>query len=329
MFVVSALHFQPQGSGDADKTGTRLAQAGTAPTQQPEAFSEVPRDPGTQFSYSAPVAVKKAKVASEAGERSAPAPLRTRLAAALAALDQASSGRERENLARYGIHTADRVLGVSMANVQRLAKQLGRDQELALALWDSGCYEARLLTSFVAEPERITPALMDRWCREFDNWAVCDTLCFHLFDRVPHAWSKIRKWSTAREEFVRRGAFALLASIAGHDKHAADALFLDGLGLIERAATDDRNFVKKAVNWALRRIGRRNRALNQAALAVSTRLAASEDAVARWVGRGALKELTSLPVKRALAKQKAQPLRTGSVVTAGDGLDTPRRRSGP
>jgi 3-methyladenine DNA glycosylase AlkD len=122
------------------------------------------------------VAKKKANAASKMSNAGAPAPLRTRLAAALATLEKASTGRERENLARYGISTKDRVLGVSMANIRKLAKQLGRDHELALALWDSGCYEARLLTAFVAEPERVTPALMESWCREFDNWAVCDTV---------------------------------------------------------------------------------------------------------------------------------------------------------
>jgi 3-methyladenine DNA glycosylase AlkD len=255
--------------------------------------------------------VAKKKVLTPPNSGSDGAPLPARLGAALAALEKASTAGERGNLARYGISTKDRVLGVSMANIQRLAKDLGRDHELALALWERRCYEARLLTAFVAEPERVTKALMDQWCRELDNWAVCDTLCFHLFDRVPHAWSKIRKWSGARGEFVKRASFALMASIAGHDKLAPDVLFLEGLVLIEGAAADDRNFVKKAVSWALRRIGRRNLALNRAAVALAARLAASEEPAARWLGRGALKELASAPVMRALAqasKRGALPL---------------------
>jgi 3-methyladenine DNA glycosylase AlkD len=228
-----------------------------------------------------------------------PTTLTLQVRAALEALRALSTQRDRDNLSRFGI-TAKSALGVSMANVQKLAKKLGQNHELALALWDTGCYEARLLTAFVAEPSRLTPAQMERWVKTFDNWAECDTLCFFLFDRVPHAWDKIRKWSAQKPEFVKRSAFALMASIAGHDKAAGDAPFLEGLALIERAASDDRNFVKKAVSWALRRIGRRNPALNRAAVALSARLAASSDATERWLGRSAHKELTSALVVRAL-----------------------------
>jgi 3-methyladenine DNA glycosylase AlkD len=220
--------------------------------------------------------------------------------AALGALEAMSTTRDRENLARFGI-TAQNALGVSMANVQRLAKRLGRSHALAAELWKTGCYEARLLTSFVDEPARVTPAQMDRWCRDFDNWGICDTVCFHLFDRTPHAWSKVEQWHDQRGEFVRRAAFALLASLALHDKRAGDAPFIEGLVLVERAATDERNFVKKGVSWALRLIGRRNRALNARALIVARRLAASPDAAARWVGNGTLKELQGAIVMRRLA----------------------------
>ena len=234
-----------------------------------------------------------------------PTTITQQVRAALEALRALSTKRDRDNLARFGI-TAKSALGVSMANVQKLAKNLGQNHELALALWDTGCYEARLLTAFVAEPSRLSPAQMERWVKAFDNWAVCDTLCFFLFDRVPHAWDKIRKWSTQNPEFVKRSAFALMASIAGHDKDASDEVFLEGLALVERAASDDRNFVKKAVSWALRRIGRRNQVLNRAAVALSARLAASSDATERWLGRSAHKELTSALVVRALTpKQKS------------------------
>jgi 3-methyladenine DNA glycosylase AlkD len=142
---------------------------------------------------------------------------------------------------------------------------------------------------------------MDRWCRDFDNWGICDTLCFHLFDRTPHAWRKIEQWHDRKPEFVRRAAFALLASVALHDKRAADQPFIDSLALIEHAATDERNFVKKGVSWALRLIGRRNVPLNGEALSVARRLAASSSPPARWIGKDAVKELTSPLVMRRLS----------------------------
>jgi 3-methyladenine DNA glycosylase AlkD len=220
--------------------------------------------------------------------------------AALASLEKMSTRRDRDNLARFGI-TAHKALGVSMANIQVLAKRLGRDHGLADALWKTGWYEARLLTSFVDEPARVTPAQMDRWCRDFDNWGICDTVCFHLFDKTPHAWGRVLKWADSRQEFVKRAAFALLASLALHDKRAGDEAFVQYLPLIERAATDERNFVKKGVSWALRLIGRRNSALNAAAVTIARRLSVSPEAAARWVGKGALKELTSPLVMRQLA----------------------------
>ena len=209
----------------------------------------------------------------------------------------------RNGMARYAI-PSDRAFGVSMSNVQSLAKRLGRSHELADALWNTGWYEARLLAAYVDEPARVTPAQMDRWCRDFDNWAVCDTVCFALFDRTPHAWRKVGQWSRRREEFVKRAAFALLWGLTVHDKGAGDAPFIRGLLLVERAATDERHFVKKAVNMALRSIGKRNPALNAAAVAVARRLAASPQAAARWVGKDALRELTSPMVARRLAARR-------------------------
>jgi 3-methyladenine DNA glycosylase AlkD len=203
-------------------------------------------------------------------------------------------------MARYGIITP-KMFGVSMATMQQLAKRLGRDHELALALWDTGWFEARILTAFVDDPAQVTAAQMDRWARDFDNWAICDTLCFKLFDRTPHAWRKVDQWSKRRDEFVKRAAFALLASLALHDKSKPDAPFLKSLELIEKSATDERNFVKKGVSWALRTIGRRNQTLNVAATASARRLAASSDATARWVGKDALKDITRPMVLQKLA----------------------------
>jgi len=219
---------------------------------------------------------------------------------ALTWLKRHSSKRNREGMARYAI-PSDHALGVSVSDIRVLGKRLGRNHELAAALWDTGWYEARMLTSFVDEPARVTPAQMDRWCRDFDNWAICDTLCFHLFDRTPHAWQKVTQWSGKRDEFGKRAAFALLWALTVHDKQAGDQPFVQGLRLIEQAADDDRNFVKKAVNMALRAIGKRNLALNTAAVATARRLADSPEASARWVGKDALRELTSAAMSRRLA----------------------------
>ena len=202
-------------------------------------------------------------------------------------------------MARYGL-PSDNALGVAVSDIRALAKQLGRNHALALALWKTGIYEARMLVSFVGDPERVTPTQMDHWCRYFDSWGICDTLCFHLFDKTPHAFAKVRQWSDKPAEFEKRAAFALLSSLAGHDKTTGDKPFLDGLRLIEHAATDERNFVKKGVNWSLRGIGRRNRALNVAAVKVARRLADSSHPAARWVGKDALRELTNPKVLRRI-----------------------------
>ncbi len=232
-----------------------------------------------------------------------PTPTSTQVAEALAWLAAHSSADIVANYApRYGI-TASNALGVSMSDIKLLAKQIGRDHEFALALWDSGCYEARLLCSLVDDPTQVTPAQMDRWCRDFDNWGVCDTLCFNLFDRSAYAWDKVEQWSSARDEFVKRAAFALLASIALHDKKTADAPFIESLGLIERASDDPRNFVKKAVSWALRGVGRRNAALHARALALARRMVESSDATTRWIGRDAVKDLTGASAQKRISKR--------------------------
>jgi 3-methyladenine DNA glycosylase AlkD len=215
--------------------------------------------------------------------------------AVLTWLERRGSRRNRDGMARYGI-VAPKVFGVSMATMRPLVKRLGRNHELALALWNSGYLEARILASFVDEPARVSPGQMERWAADFDNWAVCDSVCIHLFDRTPHAWRKVPVWARRRSEFVRRAAFAMLAGLAVHDTHADDRAFLQMLPLIERAAADERNFVKKAVNWALRQIGKRNAALNAAAIVVARRLTHRDERAARWIGADARRELTSTAV---------------------------------
>ncbi|MGH7589336.1 MAG: DNA alkylation repair protein [Gemmatimonadota bacterium] len=220
-------------------------------------------------------------------------------------LERRGSRRNVEGMARYGFHT-DRAFGVPMGTMQSLAKRLGKDHALAIALWESGWYEARTVAAFVDDPKHVTRRQMNAWASDFDNWAICDTVCFHLFDRTPFAWGKARQWSSSPREFVKRASFALMASLAGHDKTASDAQFLALLPLIEQGARDERNFVKKGVTWALRRIGRRDLALNKAALAVATRLSKSEDLACRWVGKDAVRELASAKVRSLLARGARQ-----------------------
>ena len=209
----------------------------------------------------------------------------------LAWLKKKGTRRTVLGMARYGI-VAKRAFGVPMGTLLSLRKKLGMDHDLAIALWASGWYEARLLASLVGDPTRVTRRQMNAWAASFENWADCDTVCFNLFDRTPFAWERARHWATSPREFVKRGGFVLMACLALHDKAAADKRFLALLPLIERGAGDERNFVKKAVSWALRGIGRRNHSLHAAAVAVAKRLAQSKPSAARWVGHDALRQLS-------------------------------------
>lgn len=195
----------------------------------------------------------------------------------------------RDGMARYAI-PSDRAFGVPVGALRDYAKSRPKSHELAEALWATGWYEARMLACFVDEPAKVTAEQMDRWRRDFDNWAICDHACFHLFDRTPHAFGKVAAWAKLKDEFGKRAAFALLASLALHDKSAPDEAFAKCLPLVEKAATDDRNFVKKGVLWALRSVVRR-KGTKAAAKALALRLAASESAAARWIGKGAAKEI--------------------------------------
>lgn len=233
-------------------------------------------------------------------------PLSEQVADALAQLERRATKATRDGMARYAI-PSDRALGVGMRDIQAIAKSFGRNHDLAAALWKTGVYEARMLTAYVADPAQLTAAQMDGWARDFDNWAVCDTLCFTLFDRSPLAWRRAEAWSTRRDEFVRRAAFALVASMALHHKGGDDAPFRASLDWIERAADDERNFVKKGVNWALRSIGRRSMALHRDAVSLAQRLGASPQAHTRWIGKDALRELMNAKVVARLAAKRKTP----------------------
>jgi 3-methyladenine DNA glycosylase AlkD len=225
----------------------------------------------------------------------------------LAWLQRQGSTRNVEGMARFGIRPA-RAFGVSMPTIQRFARESGRNHELATALWKTGWHEARLLAAFVADPQLQTRREMNAWAGDFDNWAVCDNTCVHLFSRTPFAWEKSQRWSRSPREFVKRAGFTLMAALAVHDKAATDESFLALLNLVEREATDGRHFVMKAVNWALRQIGKRNCRLHAAALNIASRLSEAEDSTSRWVGRDACRELASPHVRLRMAR-KNQPAR--------------------
>ncbi len=235
-----------------------------------------------------------------------------RVAAILAEVRSMGSARNRAGMARYGINVAH-AFGVSVYDLRRIAKRLGTDHALALSLWSTGNHEARLLACFVDDPAAVTGAQMESWARAFDSWDVCDQATTSLFDRTAHRWTKARAWAARDDEWVRRAGFALMAGLASHDRAASGGDFKRLLPLIERAAGDERNFVKKAVNWALRNIGKRNRALHAAALACARRIQAAANRraggerggdagarSARWVAADALRELDSDKVRKRL-----------------------------
>jgi 3-methyladenine DNA glycosylase AlkD len=205
-------------------------------------------------------------------------------------------------MARYGIDPKN-ALGVSVPALRALAKRVGRDHATALALWKTGIHEARSLAGLVDEPAKVTEAQLERWARDFDSWDICDGVCSNLFDRTPFARDKAIEWSACPEEYVKRAGFVLMAALAVHDKKAPDALFREFLPLIEREATDERNFVKKAVNWALRQIGKRNRALNRDAIAAAKRIRRIDSRAARWIAADALRELEGAAVQARLKRK--------------------------
>lgn len=213
-----------------------------------------------------------------------------------------------EGMARFGIDTTS-ALGLSVPQIRNIARRVGCSQTLAEELWDTRIHEARWLASLVADPQAITRSTMDRWVRDFHSWDVCDACCCNLFDRTPHAWTKIPKWAAGKREYVRRAAFSTIAGLAVQDKSASDQLFLDQLPLIEKYAFDDRNFVRKAVNWALRNIGKRNARLLPATIACAERIREQGTRSARWIAADALRELRP-KAQRALSRGRARPKRT-------------------
>ena len=194
-------------------------------------------------------------------------------------------------MARYGISTSN-TLGVKIPILRELVKQNRRDHALAQQLWATGIHEARLMATMVDDPKQVTEKQMERWVRDFNSWDICDQCCSNLFDKTSFAWDKAVEWCHREEEFVRRAGFVLMAALSVHDKKAADERFLPFLTLIEHGASDERNFVKKAVNWALRQIGKRNPRLRKAAMQTARQIQQQDSKAARWVAADALRELS-------------------------------------
>jgi 3-methyladenine DNA glycosylase AlkD len=222
----------------------------------------------------------------------------------LVQLRRLGSRKNVAGMARYGIR-AKKVYGVAKPKMDALAKRIGKSHQLALQLWASGVHDARILAGLVDEAQHVTAAQMDRWVRDFDNWDVCDGTCCHLFAYAAPAWQKAVQWSRRKPEFQKRAGFALMAYLAVHDKDAADAEFLRLLPVIRREARDERNFVRKAVNWALRQIAKRNLKLNGAAIREAERIQKMDSRAARWIAMDALRELRSEAVQRRLRRKRA------------------------
>jgi 3-methyladenine DNA glycosylase AlkD len=221
----------------------------------------------------------------------------------VAELKERGTRRNVEGMARFGIR-AKICYGVAKPDLDAIAKRIGKNHEIALQLWQTGIHDARILAGMVDEPCKVTASQMESWVREFDNWDTCDGTCCHLFVFAKPAWSKARLWSSRKNEFQKRAGFALAAYLAYRDKTAPDSEFNKYLKLIDREARDERNFVRKAVNWALRNIGKRNRALNRAAIQTAERLRSSDLAVTRWIAADALRELQSEAVQARLRRKE-------------------------
>lgn len=208
-----------------------------------------------------------------------------------------------KGMARYGINPKNN-LGVSIYKLRPIAKEIGKDHELALKLWGSGIHDARLLACFIEDPAKATGGQMDFWAKDFDSWDVCDQACTSLFDLTPLAWTKVFEWAKRDEEFVKRAAFSLIAGLAVHDKKASDKKFEQFSHLIKKHSIDERNYVKKAVNWALRNIGKRNLALNKQMIKLSNEIQKIDSKSAKWIASDAMRELTSEKVQKRLVEKE-------------------------
>ncbi len=219
-------------------------------------------------------------------------------------LDKLQSKAQPEQLkgmAKYGM-TVEQRLGVSVPDMRKLAKEIGKDHKLALDLWRTGIAEARIMAAMVGDPDKLTEEQMEEWVKGINSWDVCDQVCTNLFEKNHLAWKKIVDWSEREEEFVKRTAFSLIACLAWHDKKASNEKFVELLTVIIQGATDERNFVKKAVNWALRNIGKRNLSLNKAAINTAREIQRLDSKAARWIASDAIRELESDAIQSRLKR---------------------------
>jgi 3-methyladenine DNA glycosylase AlkD len=210
-----------------------------------------------------------------------------------------SSSKNREGMERFGINIAT-AYGTSVPALRKIAKQIGKNHNLAIELWHTKIHEAQILASMIAEPEKLTEKQMDEWIKDFNSWDVCDQVCLNLFDKTAIAYKKAGEWSARYDEFEKRAGFALMAALATHDKNAPDKNFIKFLPIITRKSGDDRNFVKKSVNWALRQIGKRNLTLNKLAIKTAEEIQKIDSKTAKWMATDALHELTSSAVQDRL-----------------------------
>lgn len=217
-------------------------------------------------------------------------------------LKSAGSPKSLAGMARFGINT-NNAFCVSMPDIRKIAKDAGKSHSLALELWNSGIHEAKTLASMVDEPQLVTELQMEERVKKFDSWDVCDQVCGNLFDKTEFAYKKAEEWSSRKEEFVKRAGFVLMACLAVHDKKAEDACFIKLFPIIRRESVDERNFVRKAVNWTLRQIGKRNMNLNKLAIKTAEEILLIDSKSAKWVASDALRELKSVNVQKRL-KQK-------------------------
>jgi 3-methyladenine DNA glycosylase AlkD len=219
-------------------------------------------------------------------------------------LEALSDLRRAKAMAAWAGIKAHTILGISIPNLRRIAEETGRNHVLAQDLWASGVHEARLVACMIDDPRMVTEDQLESWVGDFDSWDLCDQCCSNLFDKTVFAYQKAVEWSSRSEEYVKRAGFAMMATLAVHDKKANDDVFLRFLPIIERGSVDERNFVKKAVNWALRQIGKRNKLLNEAAIETAESILRVDSKVARWIASDALKELTSPMVQRRLGSRR-------------------------
>ena len=216
-------------------------------------------------------------------------------------LNSLSSAKSRDGMGRFGIDVKY-ALGVSVTKLRKVAKTLGRDHKLSIGLWKSRVHEARILASMIDEPDLVTERQMERWVKDFNSWDLCDECCGNLFDKTRYAYNKVVEWSDREEEFVKRAGYVMMATLSVHDKEAGDEKFVRFMPLIKKGADDERNFVKKAVNWALRQIGKRNRKLNKVAIRTAKEIKKIDSKAARWIAADALRELQSASVIKRLKK---------------------------